>query len=533
MVQPARSGSALDLCHKRLEVTYVRPNPSAHIAQRCWAGRQEASSTLTEGPAMVMATPPSRPKDETPLPLDRPYGAANETVVLYDDAMGVEDLGTRHGVIEMSCAPEPKLRWEIEIRPGDSIHPDRNPRELLLQHEGRDWPVTSYHGTSHAGWINEAQLGRPDAMLRRVRANWMNLPAIFGPVGLCGLGPDGRLSYWAGRWRLEAGGWSITLDERQDYAQATADARHQRLFVLTHTMEIRRTDGEDFSADQATALLEHLRIAFSFAFGYWNSSILPRGYDKDDRVVWEHWYAPICDPHPRIPTAWLYRGRPEDLTELARCALDVFADPQRGPATRLQMQLTVAATDRGFVEQRILTAGPALENLAWTRLVQRPASSQRTHRGWTDREYKDRRAEERLRYLLEEARVPTDIDPDRFPGVAAFVAADGADGAAAVTSVRNHLVHPTAPDELARHSGLVHEASLLQRRYLVMLVLHDIGYRGHIVDPADQTAWDGDTRPVPWLAGTAQPPMPPDRRQIQAARHRERTIGSQQRRPRG
>ncbi|MEV6704978.1 hypothetical protein [Micromonospora wenchangensis] len=294
-------------------------------------------------------------------------------------------------------------------------------------------------------------------MLRRVRVNWMNLPAIFGPIGLCAPGPDGCLSYWAGRWRLETRGWRITLNERQDYALATAEARQQRLFILTHAMEISRTDGACFSVDQAAALIEHLRIAFSFAFGYWNSSMLPRGYDNGDRVVWERWYTPICDPHPRIPAAWLYRGRPQDLTELARCALDAFAEPERSSATRLQMQVAVAATERGFVEQRLLTAGPALENLAWTRLVQRPVSSQRTRCGWTEREYKDRRAEERLRYLLEEARVPTNVDPDRFPAVAAFITPGGADGPAVVTCVRNHLVHPTEPDELARHPGLVQE----------------------------------------------------------------------------
>ncbi|MFY1623736.1 hypothetical protein ACN268_11075 [Micromonospora sp. WMMD735] len=142
-------------------------------------------------------------------------------------------------------------------------------------------------------------------------------------------------------------------------------------------------------------------------------------------------------------------------------------------------------------------------------------------------------AEEFLRYLIEEARVPTDVDPDRFPAVAAFITPDGADGPAVVTRVRNHLVHPTEPDELARHPGLVQETLLLQRRYLVMLVLHDIGYRSHVVDPANRTAWDGDARPAPWLAGTAQPPMPPARREIQAARRRERIeSGRRQQRPR-
>jgi hypothetical protein len=474
---------------------------------------------------MVMATIPNQPKFETPLPLDRPYGAANETVVLYSGPMTLGDLGIRHGTLELSCSPEPQVRWQVESQSDDNFHMSRNPSDILLPHGGQDWRVTAYQSNSHSGWINEAMLGSFDTMLRHVRVSWMNLPAIFGPINLCDSGSDGRTSYWAGRWRLETQGWRITLDERQDYKQATADARHQRLFILTHAMEIRRTNGEEFSVEQATVLLEHLRITFSFAFGYWTSSILPRGYDNDGQVVWEHWYAPICDPHPRIPTAWLYRGRPEDLTELAICALATLADSEHGSATRLQMQLAVSATDRGFVEQRILAAGPALENLAWTRLVQRPEGGQRTLRGWARREYKFRWAEDRLRYLLEEARVPTDIDPARFPSLIAFVASDGADGPTAVTRVRNHLVHPTALDGLSRYPDLIEEAALLQLRYLVLLVLHDIGYRGRVVDPADRTSWDGDTRPVPWLAGTAQPSMPPDRDEIRATRRGERATG--------
>jgi hypothetical protein len=87
-----------------------------------------------------MAIPPIRPKDETPLPLDRPHGSANETVVLYDGPIVVEEFGT---TVELSCTPEPKLRWEIEARPGDNIRPDRNPRKLSLHHAGRDWRSSS------------------------------------------------------------------------------------------------------------------------------------------------------------------------------------------------------------------------------------------------------------------------------------------------------------------------------------------------------------------------------------------------------
>jgi len=100
----------------------------------------------------------------------------------------------------------------------------------------------------------------------------------------------------------------------------------------------------------------------------------------------------------------------------------------------------------------------------------------------------------------------TDIDPVWFPAMAGFAA--GGDGPDVVTRVRNHLVHPQSPDELDRHPGLVQEVRLLQRRYLTLLVLHDIGYGGYVVDPADRTVMDLDARPVPWQAGSDQPPMP-------------------------
>lgn len=334
----------------------------------------------------------------------------------------------------------------------------------------------------------------------------MNLPKITGPIVLTEQMPQGHRSRWTGRWQLKVDGWHITLDSRPDHTDVTSEARHKRLYVLTHAMEIRRADNEDFTVDQANSLLEQLRITFSFAFGYWTAPVLPRGYDKDDRVVWERWAAPICEPYRRTASAWLYPGRPEDLTELARRAIPALADRSRRGATRLQMQLAVSSVESGFVEQRILTAAPAVENLSWVRLVVRPQSSQRTHRGWTRDEYKNHTAEDRLRYLLQEACIPTDIDPMQFPALAAFTARDRTDGPTAVTRIRNRLVHPKSAYELSEHHGQIEEAWLLQRRYLTLLILHDIGYRGGVVDPMNRVAWDA--HPVPWLAGSVNPSMP-------------------------
>jgi hypothetical protein len=172
------------------------------------------------------------------------------------------------------------------------------------------------------------------------------------------------------------------MDSRPDFSDATASAAHDRQYLLTHTMEIRRVNGAEFSIQQSEWLLEHLRITFSFAFGHWVSPVLPRGYDSDDQVVWERWSSPICDPFRKVAPGWFYSGRPEDLAESVSCAVPSLADSSRLGATRLQMQQAVSAVDSGFVEQRIMSAAPALENLGWTRLV----GSGR----WTDREYENR-----------------------------------------------------------------------------------------------------------------------------------------------
>jgi hypothetical protein len=42
------------------------------------------------------------------------------------------------------------------------------------------------------------------------------------------------------------------------------------------------------------------------------------------------------------------------------------------------------------------------------------------------------------------------------------------------------------------------EASRLASRYLDLLVLHRLGYTGHIRDRTKITGWDGETKVVPW-----------------------------------
>ena len=75
--------------------------------------------------------------------------------------------------------------------------------------------------------------------------------------------------------------------------------------------------------------------------------------------------------------------------------------------------------------------------------------------------------------------------------------------------IRNEIVHPKRPqDELYRQDGLVEEVWFLTQQYLVLLILHHIGYTGTYQSMLRTGGWAGDVEPVPWgLAAvpTAQP----------------------------
>ncbi|BCJ46110.1 hypothetical protein GCM10010168_50590 [Actinoplanes ianthinogenes] len=460
-----------------------------------------------------MDAPPRR-SFEAPMQPLRPYGGVNEPVLLYEGEVGAGDRGVRRGRVEMRCNPDPSVRWSIDPDADeDDGYYEPGPIDLTVQRSGQVISIAAYRDSATEGWINGASVAGSDTPLRRVLVSWMNLPEIVGPNVLTEK-TESRTTSWAGRWRCEAAGWAMTLDSRPDHSEATKHVKSNRSYLVTHTMDIRRANHGAFTPKQAQDLLDQLRVVFSFAFGFWVAPVLPTGFDAEQNAVWEDWISPICDPARRVSPGWLYRGRPQDLTDLVGRALPALADPRRPGTTRLQMQLAVTAMENGFVEQRILAAAPALENLGWTRLVR--------ERRWTESQYKTRRAEDRLRYLLQEAHIPTAVDPAVLPRLAEFAYTKNIDGPTAVTRVRNELVHPQLPGRLYRHEGLVEETWLLLRRYLNLLILHDIGYKGSVVDPSQISGWEGDTSPVPWInaAPGFRPPMPPHQQTTRDNRHR-------------
>jgi hypothetical protein len=437
--------------------------------------------------------------DEVPLEPVYPFNQAGASIVLYEGPVGGVQESARAGAVELSLGSRPSLRWWVEAEKGDR-YDHRDVGSVRLRRRGREWTVAAHRRSAIDGWIDQAEFSTPNADLRRVLVHWLNLPDVIGPIGLV-RSEGGRSHWWAGRSRIEVDGWRLTLDTRPDHGDAFKDADTVHVYVLTHVMEIQRIDGSSFDVSAVQHLLEALRVGLSFAFGRWVAPVLPVGYDSSGQVVWEAWTSPICDPARRVGSAWLWRGRPDDLTELVTRTVAAFNDPDRRGSTRFQMQLAVQTVESGFVEQRIMAAFPALENLAWVALV--------LDGQMTPAEYEIKKpgnyAADKLRRLLTGAGIPTDVDA-ALPALAAFANHEGVDGPSAVTRVRNRLLHPRSPeDEIYRLDGLVQDTWLLVRYYLALLVLHSIGYQGAYVKLVPPTGWASNAVPVPWATRAADP----------------------------
>jgi hypothetical protein len=443
--------------------------------------------------AMSTQEPPTRQAVRPLLPV-YPFNEPGQPIALHDGLVGGLAPDDAPGVMELSCRPDPKVIWRIEDRV-EAVAGD--PVTLVLRRPDGDAPVTGVWRSSHDGWSNGAVVGQADVPLKRVVAHWFNLPDFHGPLVLTQTTEAGE-HWWMGRWQMEVGGWKLTLDVRPDHSRVWRDLHEAHVYVMTHVMELCRADGAAFTAAEAEPVLTALHVGVSFALGRWAAPMLPVGVDSTGKVVWEDWHPGHCDPARTTSPGWWHDQQQASLTDFLGRVITAFADPDRLPALRLQLMFGIAAmNDRGFVEQRVMMGAAGLEHLMWQTLV--------LEGGMSERQYRDQDAHEKLRRLLTDAQIPTDIDAALLPVTARFAADEQhrqgkvLDGPDVVTQIRNRLVHPRgAQERVYRLDGLAAEVWLLTRHYLALLILHSLGYQGSYRDLRKTGGWAGDVGDVPW-----------------------------------
>ena len=320
-----------------------------------------------------------------------------------------------------------------------------------------------------------------------VTTHWVNLPEILPARPLT----DNRGS-WAGRWSTESCGWRFTIDSRRNLANVLRAAKEQgEQFTVTHVGELRRVDGTEFDSSTAADVLFGWQLAMSLALGRWVAPALPVGIDGRGRRVWEQWAPWRCDAI-RGQGSWWDTHTADDLSEFFDGYMRAYLDPQQRPVVRYVAMYLVSANHSGTTaEGKVMLAQAGLEYLAWVSLVLSGRLS--------PRDYKDMKASERLRLLLDEARIPLAV-PSGLDGLAAMAVHHGFDGPEATAWVRNRLVHPKDAGEPYRIEGLVWQTLQLLLEYGELLLLFRLAYGGRFLRRYPPHRWAHSSEPVPWAA---------------------------------
>jgi hypothetical protein len=445
-----------------------------------------------------MATVPelSAPDAADPLSPLYPFNEPGQPIVLHDGAIGGLGPTDVAGVVELACSRRPTIEWSIQSDAFPQFA-NRSTVTLLLRRANGAEVVPVYVLGNDGGWSNGATIGKADVPLERVVAHWFNLPDWHGPEPLTAT-EEGGERVWFGRWAIEIDGWRITVDVRPDHQRIWTDLNKADVYVMTHVMELRRADGAVFTANQAEPLLAALHIGMSFALGRWVAPMLPVGEDANGQVVWEDWRPLHCDAARVTSAGWWYEKDHQALGDFLGRVIPVFADPGRQAVLRFQMMFAIlSVSDQGFVEQRVVSGAAGLEHIMWQTLVVGGLL--------TENQYKSAAAHNLLRTVLAAAHIPAEIDTNLQPVITQFATDElprqgiALDGAHVVTQIRNRLVHPTdAQERVYQRTGLLMEVWLLTQHYLVLLILHSLGYRGLYRDLRRTSGWAGDRTDVPW-----------------------------------
>ncbi|ONF73725.1 hypothetical protein [Amycolatopsis keratiniphila] len=446
----------------------------------------------------LMAMVPPELKVEEPLVPVFPFNEPGEGIQLYEGPLMEAEGQELDGKILIRCGSQLRVVWRLDEHPPSlwTFNALTEPSIRLRVHlPSGVHELAALKGNLSEGTVQGQTLGSDTAPLQRVLLHWMNLPAIHSPTLI--FHSDGEHQGWrTGRWRFQLGPWKITLDSREDYKRVWEILGREHNFAITHIMEITRADGGNFTAMEFAPLQQALHFGFSFAFGRWVGPTGPIGMDSTGSIVWQQWGDFFCEPGRSGGLAWLYHIYNEDLCDLLTRVYAAFADPDRSHTTHMLLAMAVESNQAGRVEQRTMTVFSALELLTWVTL--------KLGKGLSKSQYNKLLAQGRIRILLNTASIDTGIDSRRQPTLAQFANSELStdrpiDGPAAVSEVRNRLVHPNSPqDDLYHLDGLVTDAWLLSRQYLNLLILHWLGYKGAYQSVLGPGGWAGDSDPVPW-----------------------------------
>ncbi len=293
--------------------------------------------------------------------------------------------------------------------------------------------------------------------------------------------------------------WEITTYLVDNFKDLIKQLSENDGYAITQFGILRRKDRKSFDMTQVHAILDPFRDLLSFLDSGWCAPLFPIGI-RDGKIAWII-YETI------LPSPWMGRHRLIksfiDYNELIDAfkrlveikAIDADATLRLGTAIGMYIDARHATTQT----TALILAQAALELLVSLFADCRIELLEEFYK----KNIEFKHADVRLRWLLENLRIPTDI-PDKLTNLQAYRAKNkdlkDADGPKILTYMRNGLIHPTGK-KIKRAIGLqveeqsaIFDASTLSIEYVALIILRFLGYNGNYASLVESTI-----KPVPWI----------------------------------
>lgn len=327
----------------------------------------------------------------------------------------------------------------------------------------------------------------------RVKFHLANFPDYLGqPIRTENMS---ALTVFRGRFTFENQDYFGTIDAIPETKALRKEHNKKGGFFVSHVGEIKPKNNCGFTAKQINSICLDLYFYFSFCRGARTDLIFPIGLFEND-IVWKQ-YAPWSTGTPRKVTSWF-----PTLKLITKCDLfPGFIEKFNNSTLRIPLIHAIhwyveANKPESIDTTRIVLTQVALEMLAWSILVE-------LKKKYSPNKFKKLAAEEKLRNLLLELKIPTTI-PNHLDELQKFThkSIQNMDAPGIFTSIRNAYVHSTPSkrkviDEL---DGLqLWQLAQMSIGMLELVILAICNYSGYYAQRGWRQYKGDDEVKVPWI----------------------------------
>lgn len=280
--------------------------------------------------------------------------------------------------------------------------------------------------------------------------------------------------------------WKITIEPILSLDRMLRELETTGGYGITHVVELIRKDGKEFTATQASNVLEALHYFLSFVRGAWTQILLPVGCEQGGQRVWQRFGVDYVDAWQNIES-WFYLREGHVLNKLFGGFWRLWRNKDLNYHLR-NVIYWYLMSNRQSSDAAIILTQAGLELSSWMYMKMNSKKS-------------EGKAAEKIRELLDDDihKIPLIIpvqlgqlmsvpQPKQNPKKPIPF-----DGPYVFTTVRNEIVHPDNPNR-----GQVDNAKpntwRLGQWYLELVLLRFFGYMGFYQNRTQS----GKKEKVPW-----------------------------------